>query len=262
MSDSQTVTIPAGGHAATQKPGPRGSSENWPGARNHSLPSPWPASSAEPGRRRETPASDDRALHRHEQAGHVERAGHTTKGRGRPAIIWRITPAGHDWLNEHDQAPALAAAAAAQAQCKTEQAQRTATERDRALDQARATFNRQTPRISRKRAAHQLRELGSPSTRSAPSSTSARKESARTSCGTRRRGRRQAHPENAEARANPAAEGHESPTNAASTPERCRAGPMSTPSSGHHRASRRLDLRADPQAVTMASAPTCRGRRY
>ena len=35
-----------------------------------------------------------------------------------------------------------------------------ASERDRALDEARATFNRQTPRINRKRAAHQLRELG------------------------------------------------------------------------------------------------------
>ena len=160
MSDSQTVTIPAGGHAAT--------AETRPARLLRELAqSPEPLSAlalasllAEPGRRRRLLASYDRALHRHEQAGHVERAGHTTKGRGRPAIIWRITPAGHDWLNEHDQAPALAAAAAAQAQCKTEQAQRTATERDRALDQARATFNRQTPRISRKRAAHQLRELG------------------------------------------------------------------------------------------------------
>ena len=35
-----------------------------------------------------------------------------------------------------------------------------ATERDHALDEARATFNRQTPRINRKRVAHQLRELG------------------------------------------------------------------------------------------------------
>jgi hypothetical protein len=35
-----------------------------------------------------------------------------------------------------------------------------AAERDEALDEARAIFTRQTPRISRKRAAHQLRELG------------------------------------------------------------------------------------------------------
>ena len=153
MSDSQTVTIPAGGRAAT--------AETRPARLLRELAqSPEPLSAlalasllAEPGRRRRLLASYDRALHRHEKAGHVERAGHTTKGHGRPAIIWRITPAGHDWLNEHDQAPALAAAAAAQAQ-------RTATERDRALDQARATFNRQTPRISRKRVAHQLRELG------------------------------------------------------------------------------------------------------
>ena len=156
MSDSQTVTIPAGGHAATAETRParllRELAQN---------PEPLSALAlasllAEPGRRRRLLASYDRALHRHEQAGHVERAGHATKGRGRPAITWRITTAGRDWLNEHDRAPALAAAAAA----ATEQAQRTATERDRALDQARATFNRQTPRISRKRVAHQLRELG------------------------------------------------------------------------------------------------------
>jgi predicted ArsR family transcriptional regulator len=82
------------------------------------------------------------------------------KRRGRPAILWRITPAGRAWLDEHDQAQARAAAAAAEAQRKTEQAQHAATERDHALDKARATFNRQTPRASRKRAAHQLRDLG------------------------------------------------------------------------------------------------------
>jgi hypothetical protein len=151
MSDSQTVTIPAGGHAATAETRParllRELAQN---------PEPLSALAlasllAEPGRRRRLLASYDRALRRHEQAGRVERTGHATKGRGRPAIIWRITPAGHDWLNEHDQAPALAAAAAAQ---------RAVTERDRALDRARASFDRQTPRISRKRAAHQLRELG------------------------------------------------------------------------------------------------------
>jgi DNA-binding PadR family transcriptional regulator len=153
MSDSQTVTIPARGHAATAETRParllRELAQN---------PEPLSALAlasllAEPGRRRRLLASYDRALRRHEQAGRVERTGHATKGRGRPAIIWRITPAGHDWLNEHDQAPALAAAAAAHAQ-------RAITERDRALDRARASFDRQTPRISRKRAAHQLRELG------------------------------------------------------------------------------------------------------
>ena len=82
------------------------------------------------------------------------------KRRGRPAIIWRITTAGRGWLDDHDTARALAAAAAAQAQRQTEQAQRTATERNHALDQARATFSRETPRISRKRAAQQLRDLG------------------------------------------------------------------------------------------------------
>ena len=160
MSDSQTVTIPApeqAGRAETravrllkalaQDPEP--------------LSTPALASLlAESGQRRRLLSSYDRALHRHERAGHVERAGHAPKGRGRPAIIWRITSAGRDWLDDHDKAPSLAAAAAAEARRKTEQAQRTATERSHALDQARATFSRETPRISRKRAAQQLRDLG------------------------------------------------------------------------------------------------------
>ena len=153
MSDSQTVTIPAAHHAATAETRParllRALAQN-----------PEPLSTpalagllAEPGRRRRLLSAYDRALRRHEKAGHVEQAGHQRKGRGRPAIIWRITPAGRGWLDDHDKAPALAAAAAAQAR-------RSAAERDQALDQARATFDLQTPRISRKRAAHQLRELG------------------------------------------------------------------------------------------------------
>ena len=160
MSDSQTVTIPApeqAGRAETravrllkalaQDPEP--------------LSTPALASLlAESGQRRRLLSSYDRALHRHERAGHVERAGHAPKGRGRPAIIWRITTAGLAWLDDHDKAPDLAAAATVEAQRKTEQARRAAAERDHALDEARATFTRQTPRISRKRAAHQLRDLG------------------------------------------------------------------------------------------------------
>ena len=160
MSDSQTVTIPAAEHAATAETRParllRALAQN-----PEPLSTPALASLlAEPGQRRRLLSAYDRALRQHEQAGHVERAGRERKGRGRPAIIWRITTAGRGWLDDHDKAPALAAAAAAEAQRKTEQAQRTATERDQALDEARATFNRQTPRISRKRAAHQLRDLG------------------------------------------------------------------------------------------------------
>jgi len=160
MSDSHTVTIPPTEHAATADTRParllRALAQN-----------PEPLSTpalvsllAEPGRRGRLLASYDGALHRHEQAGHVERAGRVPKRRGRPAIILRITPAGHDWLDEHDNARALAAAAAEQAQRKTDQAQRAAAERDQALAEARATFNRQTPRISRKRAANQLLDLG------------------------------------------------------------------------------------------------------
>jgi hypothetical protein len=160
MSDSQTVTIRAAEHAAAAETRParllRALAQN-----PEPLSTPTLASLlAEPGRRRRLLASYDRALYRHEQAGHVERAGRVPKRRGRPAILWRITPAGRGWLEEHDQAPARAVAAAAQAQRNAEQAQRAATERDHALDEARATFNRETPRISRKRVAHQLRDLG------------------------------------------------------------------------------------------------------
>ena len=153
MSDSQTVTIPAAEHAATAETRParllRALAQN-----------PEPLSTpalagllAEPGRRRRLLSAYDRALRRREQAGHVEQAGRERKGRGRPAIIWRITSAGRGWLDDHDKAPALAVAAAAEVR-------RAAADRDQALDEARATFTRQTPRISRKRAAHQLRELG------------------------------------------------------------------------------------------------------
>ena len=161
MGDSQTVTIPAAQPAATTETRPvrllKALAQN-----PEPLTTPALASLlAEPGRRRRLLLSSyDGALHRHEKAGHVERAGRERKGRGRPAIIWRITTAGRRWLDEHDAAQALAAAAAAQAQRQAEQAQRTATERDHALDEARATFTRQTPRTSRKRAARRLRDLG------------------------------------------------------------------------------------------------------
>jgi hypothetical protein len=160
MADSQAVTIPAAQHPATAETRParllRALAQN-----PEPLSAPALASLlAEPGRRRRLLATYDRILHRHEQAGHVERTGRVPKRRGRPAIIWRITPAGRAWLDDYDKAPARAAAAAAAAQRQTEQAQRTAAERDHALDQARATFNRQTPRTDRKCAAHQLRDLG------------------------------------------------------------------------------------------------------
>jgi len=160
MSDTQTVTIPAAEHAATAETRParllRALAQN-----PEPLSTPALASLlAEPGRRRRLLSAYDRALRRHEQAGHVEQTGRERKGRGRPAIIWRITTAGLAWLDDHDKAPDLAAAATVKAQRKTEQARRAAADRDHALDEARATFTRQTPRISRKRAAHQLRELG------------------------------------------------------------------------------------------------------
>ena len=160
MSDSQAVTIQPADHAAT--------AETWPVRLLKALaqnPEPLSAPAlasllAEPGQRGRLLISCASALRRLERAGHAERAGRAAKRRGRPAIIWRITTAGRRWLDEHDTARALAAAAAAQVQCQAEQAQRTATERDHALDEARAAFNRQTPRTIRKQAAHQLRDLG------------------------------------------------------------------------------------------------------
>jgi hypothetical protein len=153
MSDSQTVTIPAAEHAAAAETRP---ARLLRALAQHPEPLSTPALAsllAEPGRRRKLLSAYDLALHRHEKAGHVERAGRERKGRGRPATLWRITPAGRGWLDDHDKAPALAAAAAAEAR-------RAAAERDHALAEARATFDLQTPRISRKRAAHQLRDLG------------------------------------------------------------------------------------------------------
>jgi DNA-binding PadR family transcriptional regulator len=157
MSDSQAVTIPAPATAETRSARLLRALAQDP----EPLSTPALASLlAEPGQRRRLLASYDRTLRRHEQAGHVEQAGHATNGPGRPAIIWRITSAGRRWLDEDDKAPNLAAAAATEARRKTEQAQRTATERNHALDEARATFTLQTPRTSRKRVAHQLRDLG------------------------------------------------------------------------------------------------------
>ena len=153
MSDSQAVTLPAADHAATAETRP---ARLLRALAQHPEPLSTPALVsllAEPGRRGRLLASYDHTLRQREQAGHVEQAGHATNGPDQPATIWRITSAGRRWLDDHDKAPALAAAAAAEAG-------RAAAERDHALDEARATFSRQTPRISRKRAAHQLRDLG------------------------------------------------------------------------------------------------------
>ena len=160
MSDSQTVTIPAEQYPPAAETRPvrilRALAQN-----PEPLSAPALASLlAEPGRRRKLLPAYDQILRRHEQADRVERAGRVPQRRGLPATIWRITPAGRGWLDEHDQAPVLAAAAAAQAQREAGQAERVAAERAQALDEARAAFDRQTPRISRKRAAHQLRDLG------------------------------------------------------------------------------------------------------
>ena len=180
MSDSQTVTIPAAEHAATAETRParllRALAQN-----PEPLSAPALASLlAEPGRRRRLLSSYDRALRRHEKAGHVERAGRERKGRGRPAIIWRITPAGRLWLDDHDQAPALAAAAAA------------AKHGARPPNGTRPWTKPAPPSTARLRGSAANAPLTSsensaaPSTRSARSSTSAKKESARTSSGTRR----------------------------------------------------------------------------
>ena len=183
MSDSQTVTIPAADHAATAETRParllRALAQN-----PEPLSTPALASLlAEPGRRRRLLSSYDRTLHRHEQAGHVERAGRERKGRGRPAIIWRITTAGRGWLDDHDKAPALAAAAAAEAQ---------RTDGARPPNGTMHWTKPAPPSTCRLRGSAANAPLTSseisaaPSTRSARSSTSAKRGSARTSSGTRR----------------------------------------------------------------------------
>ena len=153
MSDSQTVTIPAADHAATAET--RSARLLRALAQNpEPLSAPALASLlAEPGRRRRLLSAYDHTLRRHEQAGHVERAGRERKGRGRPAIIWRITTAGRGWLDDHDNAPDLAAAAAARS---TARSRRTGPGTGRSP----RNLHLQTPRISRKHAAHQLRDLG------------------------------------------------------------------------------------------------------
>ena len=84
MSDSQAVTIPAAGHTATAETRPvrllTALAQN-----PEPLSTPDLASLlADPGQRRRLLASYDRTLRRHEQAGHVEQAGHATNGP-RPA---------------------------------------------------------------------------------------------------------------------------------------------------------------------------------
>jgi DNA-binding PadR family transcriptional regulator len=157
MSDSRTVTI-RGAEAAEPRP-----IRLLRALAQHPEPLSAPALAsllAEPVRRRGLLPSYDHILRRHEKAGRIERAGRLPQRRGRPATTWRITPAGRSWLDELDQAPALAAAAASEARRRAGQAERAATEQAQALDEARATFNRETPRVSRKRAAQQLRDLG------------------------------------------------------------------------------------------------------
>lgn len=116
---------------------------------------------AEPGPRKRLLPRDCETLRREEQAGRVRRAaGRTTCRHGRAAVIWAVTDAGLAWLDEHDQARVLAVAAAAEAVRKAEEGRRAATERVRALNDARVFFDRQTSRRERKRVAHRLRDLG------------------------------------------------------------------------------------------------------
>src|SRR6202046_2392172 len=101
MRATQPATTPAADHAVTAETRPvrllRALAQN---------PEPLSAPAlagllAEPGRRRRLLSAYDHTLRRHEQAGHVERAGRERKGRGRPAIIWRITTAGCGWRGGH-----------------------------------------------------------------------------------------------------------------------------------------------------------------
>ena len=153
MSDSQTVTIPAAHTRQQQKPGPCGSCEHWRSTRNHCRPPPWPASwPSQAGAGDYCPpttrlcAGTSKPATSNEQAASVkDAAGPPSSGASPPQAA-----AGSTTTTRHQTSP----------RPPPQKRRRAAAERDQALDEARATFDLQTPRISRKRAAHQLRELG------------------------------------------------------------------------------------------------------
>ena len=200
MSDSQAVTIPAAEHAATAETRParllRALAQN-----------PEPLSSpaltsllAEPGRRRRLLASYDRILHRHEQAGHVERAGRERKGRGRPPSSGASPPqvaTGSTTTTEHRPSPRppphkRGARPPNGTRPWTKPAQLSTFRLRGSAANAPLTSSENS---------------AAPSTRSARSSTSAKSGSARTSSGTRRYGRPHANPRERRSRASPSPPG-------------------------------------------------------
>jgi hypothetical protein len=177
-----------------QKRGPRGSSEHWRGTRKPLSAPALAGLLAEPGRRRRLLSSYDRILRRHEQAGHVERAGHERQGRGRPAIIWASpaqVAAGSTNTTKHQPSPRPPPHKhGARPPNGTRHWTKPAPPSPARLRGSAAN----TPLTSSENSA-------APSTRSARSSTSAKRESARTSSGTPRRANPRESPSHAHASA-------------------------------------------------------------
>ena len=185
MSDSQTVTIPAAEHAATAETRParllRALAQN-----PEPLSTPALASLlAEPGRRRRLLSAYDKALRRHEQAGHVEQS--------RPRAQ-RTRPARHH-LAHHPRRPRLARRPRQRTSPRRGRRRRSTTQteqaRARPLNGTRHWTKPAQPSTFRLRGSAanapptSSENSAAPSTRSARSSTSAKRESARTSSGTR-----------------------------------------------------------------------------
>lgn len=97
-------------------------------------------------------------LWRHEQAGHVRRAGRVPSPhkRGKP-YLWTITPAGRAWLAEALAAPQRAAARASMTRAQAGLAK---AARDAALAAASDMYGAGTPRPERRKVAAALRATG------------------------------------------------------------------------------------------------------
>lgn len=113
-------------------------------------------------------------LRRFEEKGLAVRAGKTPGGwQQPPAVTWRITDAGRQWIADRDAAPAMIAAAKSEAERAEAEARQAQTARAEALAEARATTRgRGTPRAERILVAGGLRVMGCTLRRSGTSSAS------------------------------------------------------------------------------------------
>ena len=138
MSDSQAVTIPAAEHEAAAETRP---ARLLKALAQHPEPLSAPALAsllAEPSQGRRLLISCASALRRLEHAATRNERAAPLEDAADPPLSGASPPQAAAGSTNTTQHEALAAAAAAQAQRQAEQAQRTATKRDHALDEARA----------------------------------------------------------------------------------------------------------------------------